>query len=94
MTQSHPEKNADDLEGSMLPGIVKRSIEEQLQIVGSNKNAPVIFAIGGLEISNCHEPVLKGADGVAVIRSVMQASNPPDMRQIKECMYERGNRIL
>ncbi len=79
MTQSHPEKNADDLEGPMLPGSVKQNI---LDMAKDNKGArlhhrcPIIFAIGGIEESNCSEPVSYGADGVAVIRSIMQASDP------------------
>ena len=40
--------------------------------------SPIIFAIGGIEVENCFEPVNFGADGVAVIRSVMQASNPAE----------------
>ena len=45
---------------------------------------PIIFAIGGIDKTNCHEPVLTfGADGVATIRTVMQASDP---REAVKCM--------
>jgi len=93
LTQSHPEKDAAKLEGPTLPGLVKRCL---LNETGSGVEGrttairpPVIFAIGGIESSNCHEPVKYGADGVAVIRSVMQASNPADVVQrIKSVMNE------
>jgi len=46
---------------------------------------PVIYAIGGINEFNCHEPVVRfGADGVATIRTVMQAANPREtVRQLK-----------
>jgi thiamine monophosphate synthase len=38
---------------------------------------PKILAIGGINESNCHEPVMiHGADGVAVIRAVLAAVDP------------------
>ena len=37
---------------------------------------PQIMAIGGIDETNCHEPVALGADGVAVIRAVLQADHP------------------
>ena len=37
---------------------------------------PRIMAIGGIDETNCHEPVVLGADGVAVIRAVLQADHP------------------
>jgi Thiamine monophosphate synthase len=82
MTQSHPEKSIQDLEGPELPGVVKRLILQHK----SSKHAdpeldqisfpPIILAIGGIEKNNCHEPLAYGADGVAVIRSVMQSADP------------------
>ena len=39
---------------------------------------PPIMAIGGIDETNCHEPVSLGADGVAVIRAVLQADHPID----------------
>jgi thiamine-phosphate diphosphorylase len=67
MTASHPEKAASDLEGPTMPGKFKRSLTEP--------TVPV-FAIGGIDEINCHEPMALGADGVAVIRAVVQADNP------------------
>jgi thiamine-phosphate diphosphorylase len=73
-TTSHPEKEAADLEGPALPGDVRRAIRA-IKIDAS----PIVLAIGGIDETNCHEPVLKfGADGVAVIRAVLQAPNPAD----------------
>ncbi|KAL3903234.1 MAG: hypothetical protein SGILL_010523, partial [Bacillariaceae sp.] len=72
MTASHPEKNAVDLEGPALPGEFKRGLAQQ------GLSLPV-FAIGGIDDTNCDEPVALGADGVAVIRAVLQADNPADM---------------
>jgi hypothetical protein len=37
---------------------------------------PRIMAIGGIDETNCREPVALGADGVAVIRAVFQADCP------------------
>jgi len=39
---------------------------------------PRIMAIGGIDETNCHEPVALGADGVAVIRAVLQADQPTE----------------
>lgn len=82
-TQSHPEKQTlDQLEGPQFPGKVK---QELYQIHDKNKRRippPVIFAIGGINEENCREPVVTfGADGVAVIRTVMQAPDPREMVQ-------------
>ena len=95
LTQSHPEKTSlDQLEGPTLPGSV-RKILYQLYHDGSGhhdseepeSNAicvdktkpPVIFAIGGIDDKNCNEPVKYGADGVATIRTVMQADDPREI---------------
>jgi thiamine-phosphate pyrophosphorylase len=65
-TTSHPEKSKADLEGPALPGQVQRAVT----------SIPV-FAIGGIDETNCHEPVLRyGAHGVAVIRAVLRSSDP------------------
>lgn len=80
LTASHPEKTSEaDLEGPSLPGKVRRALHaaavEQQQ--SSNKETPPkVMAIGGIDESNCHIPVELGADGVAVIRSVLQAKDP------------------
>jgi len=47
------------------------SLIEALQL-----RLPRIMAIGGIDESNCHEPVELGADGVAVIRAILQADHP------------------
>ena len=40
------------------------------------RRIPPVFAIGGLDVSNVHEPVQLGADGVTVIRSILQSEDP------------------
>jgi thiamine-phosphate diphosphorylase len=70
MTASHPEKmSISDLEGPQLPGKFKELLKR------TSISKPV-FAIGGIDDSNCHEPVAFGADGVAVIRAVVEADDP------------------
>lgn len=95
LTQSHPEKvSVDQLEGPSLPGRVKKYL---YKLFNNSKNEqqdmssppPVIFAIGGIDETNCHEPVTFGADGVATIRTVMQAFDPRSAAQcIKNAMKE------
>eukprot|EP00979_Chaetoceros_neogracilis_P004316 scaffold765_cov151-Chaetoceros_neogracile.AAC.15 len=63
--------NSCDLEGPTLPGLVNKASRKETD--GAH---PIIFAIGGIESENCHHPAGYGSDGVAVIRSVMQASDP------------------
>lgn len=86
LTNSHPEKDTQDLEGPSLPGIVRQALCNELK-EAKHCRPPTIFAIGGIDDSNCEEPVKKyGADGVAVIRSIMQSTEP---RQIVLKMKER-----
>lgn len=103
LTQSHPEKQtSDQLEGPSLPGGVKRKLYDMYNKTkhgitnGSTiypqstpTTPPVIFAVGGIDEENCHEPVLKfGADGIAVIRTVMQAPDPREIvRRMKRVMH-------
>lgn len=69
-TVSHPGKTM--LEGPTLPGKVCRRLASLM-----GKNRPKIFAIGGINIANCDEPVRKyGADGVAVIRAISNSKDP------------------
>lgn len=87
-TASHPEKTREqDLEGPSLPGLVKGVISANSD--GSEneqqQRCPVIFAIGGLDETNCSIPVRLGADGVAVIRSILQAKSP---RVVAESMMK------
>jgi thiamine-phosphate pyrophosphorylase len=70
-TETHPEKTMDDLEGPRLPGQVSQALQSL-----SPEWCPKVFAIGGIDESNCDAPIQYGADGVAVIRSIMQAENP------------------
>ena len=78
LTQSHPEKICeDDLEGPHLPGLIRQTLLSDMNSRKTDvEKIPSIFAIGGINDVNCWEPVEKGADGVALIRSVMQANNP------------------
>ena len=92
MTASHPEKTLQSqLEGPELPGRVKRSLQDNFQSRRPDKEPilekdvekdttkgplPRIMAIGGIDETNCHEPVALGADGVAVIRAVFHADHP------------------
>jgi thiamine monophosphate synthase len=79
-TMSHPEKSVDQLEGPKLPGRIKEALN---RIYGNSSSPiPVIFAIGGIYETNCHEPVSFGADGVGVIRAVMRADDPPRMVEL------------
>jgi thiamine monophosphate synthase len=82
LTSSHPEKKSlQDLEGPILPGKVKAAlvhnhIENPSSLHAKNKKMPIVFAIGGINETNCHEPFINGSDGVAVIKAVMGATNP------------------
>lgn len=82
LTASHPEKTLQSqLEGPELPGRVKQALRNgckssQLDNSVRNTTLPRIMAIGGIDETNCHEPVALGADGVAVIRAVLQADHP------------------
>ena len=82
LTASHPEKTLESqLEGPELPGRVKQALRNgcassQLDDSVPNSSLPRIMAIGGIDETNCHEPVALGADGVAVIRAVLQAEHP------------------
>uniref|UniRef100_A0A7S2A5T0 Thiamine phosphate synthase/TenI domain-containing protein n=1 Tax=Trieres chinensis TaxID=1514140 RepID=A0A7S2A5T0_TRICV len=86
LTQSHPEKTSvEQLEGPSLPGKVRQAIQnamhKECDVQGGQEKelesfAPIILAIGGINELNCAEPVQLGADGVAVIRSVLNADDP------------------
>lgn len=78
LTSSHPEKKSlHDLEGPMLPGKVKAAlVRNHKEFAFSDEKIPIIFAIGGINEMNCHEPFNNGADGVAVIKAVSRAANP------------------
>lgn len=79
LTASHPEKDsADLLEGPTLPGEVQKALLLEDRRKAEIASCPAIFAIGGIDESNCHIPVTHGADGVAVIRAVLRALDPAD----------------
>jgi len=93
LTQSHPEKTSlDQLEGPTLPGSIRKILYQSFNDddrsgngdsdLGVSKKPPVIFAIGGIDEQNCNEPVKYGADGVATIRTVMQADDPRGVVQL------------
>lgn len=71
LTGSHPEKSLDDLEGPQLAGSARAAIKSAFSSCTSK-----FLAIGGIDENNCNVPLKEGADGVAVIRSVLKASDP------------------
>jgi thiamine-phosphate diphosphorylase len=78
-SMSHPEKL--QVEGPELPGQVCRRLLEEYSVdeteLLQQRRLPNVFAIGGIDETNCHEPVaVYGADGVAVIRAVFGANDP------------------
>jgi thiamine-phosphate diphosphorylase len=83
-TESHPDKF--DLEGPALPGQVANALknvvaeqqqqQQQQQQLQEASIQPPVLAIGGIDASNCREPVRYGADGVAVIRAVLAVADP------------------
>ncbi|KAL7530327.1 hypothetical protein ACHAXR_003432 [Thalassiosira sp. AJA248-18] len=108
LTQSHPEKQSlDELEGPTLPGAVKRELYERFncnkddettdtktisQSTSTVSPPPIIFAIGGIDEHNCHEPVVTfGADGVATIRTVMQSSDPNEVVRLMKNIMQNTN---
>lgn len=101
LTRSHPEKQSvEQLEGPSFPGRVKQELywiyndmsdrAKDSYLMKKPTIPPIIFAIGGIDEQNCHEPVVTyGADGVAVIRTVMQASDPGEVvLQMKAAMED------
>ena len=81
---------------SILQVLVAQEEEEEQQYGGNSSTggnqrrardchsleAPLVFAVGGINVDNCRIPIEFGADGVAMIRAVMQAPNPREMVQI------------
>jgi thiamine monophosphate synthase len=78
LSDSHPEKETADLEGPELPGIIRQKLHDRAAMdLDSNIAVPKVLAIGGIDATNCHIPVqTHGADGVAAIKSVLQAADP------------------
>lgn len=86
-TLSHPEKI--DVEGPELPGQVRAAIQRCIdQRETRNRiQPPAVLAVGGIDTKNCHEPVQLGAQGVAVIRSILYSSNPAEYaKELRRCM--------
>jgi thiamine-phosphate diphosphorylase len=79
VTESHPEKDPNQLEGPELPGQVSRVLNALSLSAVSGKNPPPVLAIGGIDAFNCHIPIQFGADGVATIRAVLQAAQASNM---------------
>ena len=81
MTDSHPEKAEADLEGPLLPGEVTQALQTE------TISPPPVFAIGGIDLLNCHVPVCYGANGTATIRAVLHSFDPGIVAsQMKENM--------
>mmetsp|Transcript_21946 Transcript_21946/g.35304 ORF Transcript_21946/g.35304 Transcript_21946/m.35304 type:complete len:382 (+) Transcript_21946:25-1170(+) len=103
-TASHPEKTI--MEGPALPGQIRKKLisllaaqqeqqdeekEEGIMKAPLLPPPPPVFAIGGIEATNCHEPVSMGANGVAVIRAVLQAEDPAEMvNTLQTNMKQKG----
>ena len=90
-TESHPEKSIEDLEGPELPGKVKSAVLQQISHESNKKGLriPFVFAIGGIDTSNCRLPLYgfkTGADGVAVIRAVLTADPAKSVVHLKRSM--------
>ena len=73
------------MEGPELPGQVVVALKKQVCLNGKDgahsrtlpSPPPPVLAIGGIDVTNCHEPVQTfGANGIAAIRAVLKAENP------------------
>eukprot|EP00588_Corethron_pennatum_P010552 CAMPEP_0194273082 /NCGR_PEP_ID=MMETSP0169-20130528/6496_1 /TAXON_ID=218684 /ORGANISM="Corethron pennatum, Strain L29A3" /LENGTH=264 /DNA_ID=CAMNT_0039015923 /DNA_START=264 /DNA_END=1058 /DNA_ORIENTATION=- len=89
-TLSHPEKvDSKDFEGPELAGLVKKKIIDKLSSKNQSDSKlvspPLCISIGGMNASNCHIPMVYGADGVAVIGAISTSKEPGkaawDLRQ-------------
>jgi thiamine monophosphate synthase len=101
-TESHPEKDCANLEGPALPGqVVHKLTHHPFDTTHLNHKSPqaeesslqtikipiVVLAIGGIDETNCRETIQLGANGVAVIRAVMRATDPAEaVRKIYQTM--------
>ena len=66
-------------------GLLKPTGVEEIQKLKSEINIPVI-ALGGINEKNVETVLNGGADGIAVISSIMQAENPEDAAK---CLYDK-----
>jgi thiamine monophosphate synthase len=94
-TESHPEKTEADVEGPAFPAQVKEALLLRRH-VHDRHNIPVI-AIGGLDVETIPAQVNSGAfiphccaDGVAVIRAVLDADDPSEAVQSIRQALRRG----
>lgn len=58
-------------------GLLKPTGAEEIQSLKSNVTMPII-AVGGINEKNVETVLARGADGIAVISSIMYAGNPED----------------
>jgi hypothetical protein len=104
-TESHPEKVGLAIEGPALPAQVCYALDQRMK-ASCNPSAtelyrkdrlpqrPILFAIGGMDASNCGAQVTPGyysgqnetnvhhaVDGVAVIRAILPPNEPAHMIQ-------------
>ncbi|MDN3515018.1 MAG: thiamine phosphate synthase [Candidatus Brocadia sp.] len=66
-------------------GLLKPTGAEEIQNLKSEVTIPVI-ALGGIHKNNVETILNKGADGIAVISSIMHADNPEDATK---CLYRK-----
>jgi len=75
---SKQKTNADD--SLVEESLVQSSSSSSCLLPPSSlRRRPVVLAIGGIDETNCDIPIRHGADGVAVIRAVLQANDPANV---------------
>ena len=76
------------MEGPELPGQVMAALKKQVCLNGKDSAdsqilpslPPPVLAVGGIDATNCHEPVQTyGANGIATIHAVLKAENPGEI---------------
>lgn len=85
-TQSHPGKEPEGV------GLL-RAVRQQLQDEGLGHVS--VIGVGGINADNCGTVASAGADGVAVIRCLCEASDPEGearhiMQELKRSMYPKA----
>lgn len=66
-------------------GLLKPTGPEEIQYLKTAVEIPVI-ALGGIRENNVKDVLVNGADGIAVISSIMHAINPEDAAR---CLYKK-----
>mmetsp|Transcript_6200 Transcript_6200/g.15348 ORF Transcript_6200/g.15348 Transcript_6200/m.15348 type:complete len:416 (+) Transcript_6200:194-1441(+) len=85
----------ETLKSKQLSSSTKESSQDSSSMESLQLESPPIMAIGGIDETNCHEPVALGADGVAVIRAVLQADHPMErVEGIQRNMMETYTQLL